>query len=149
MLKIISKSEKETLNLGKQIARQLKPGDLVALEGNLGAGKTVLTKGIGQELGVKQVITSPTFVLFKPYPIKNKEKPKLRWFCHFDAYRFDSAQELEAIGGQEWLENKQAIKVIEWADKIKSLLPKTKIVIKLKARNKQNEREVSIFGLDL
>ena len=92
---IYTKSVKETMKLGRSIARQLTGGEVIALLGSLGSGKTILTKGIAKGLGIREIITSPTFVLMKVYPVKRE---KIHCFCHIDAYRLDKGTQLLDIG---------------------------------------------------
>jgi len=105
----ISKSAAETLAFGRQLAASLKPGDVLALSGDLGAGKTCLVKGIAAGLGITQEVTSPTFTLIHEYPP----------LAHVDLYRLESAQ---GIGLEDYLEAPW-ITVIEWAERCESLLP--------------------------
>jgi tRNA threonylcarbamoyladenosine biosynthesis protein TsaE len=95
MKKIITKSEKETFELGKNFSEKLKGGEVIGLIGELGAGKTVFTKGLGKGLKIKEVISSPTFVLMKIYKTKNKN---IKSLIHIDAYRLQSEKDLEIIG---------------------------------------------------
>ena len=127
-MKIISKSTKETLNLGKRFAGYLQKGDIVCLFGQLGSGKTVLTKGIASGLGVKKNrITSPSFVLIREYA-----QARLP-FYHFDLYRLKKPKDILYLGYQEYLYD-NGITVIEWADRLKNYLPdkylKIQIIIK-------------------
>jgi tRNA threonylcarbamoyladenosine biosynthesis protein TsaE len=105
----ISRSAAETMEFGRQLARSLQPGDVVALTGDLGAGKTCLVKGIAAGLGVTHEITSPTFTLIHEYPP----------LAHVDLYRLDSAY---GIGLEEYLVAPW-ITVIEWAEKAEAQLP--------------------------
>jgi len=129
-------SEKQTIALGKKIARDLKGGEVLALTGDLGAGKTTLIKGIAQGLGIKKIITSPTFVLMKIYTIDRKQSAINR-LVHIDCYRIKSAQEILDIGAHEYFGDNTTVVVIEWAEKIKKILPgqTKKIVIKLPKTN--------------
>jgi tRNA threonylcarbamoyladenosine biosynthesis protein TsaE len=138
----ITKSEQATINLGKKLARRFRGGEIIALIGQLGSGKTVLIKGIAQGLGIKKTITSPTFVLMKIYKISNF-KFQIENFCHVDAYRLKSGQELLDIGVEEWLGKSDAVTVIEWADRVRDILPKKKIIIRLKLGKKKNERIIT------
>ena len=158
---IITKSEKETMTLAKKFASRLKGGEVVALIGELGAGKTVFIKGLAKGLGVKQTITSPTFVLMKIYPVKcrkaaipllaglfNRVNPvkrkKIKYLCHIDAYRLKNGQELIGIGLNDWLSRSDVITVIEWADRVREILPKKSIKIRLNYGKKEDERIVEI-----
>lgn len=113
MIKIISKSPAETVNIGRKLARQLREGDFVALIGILGAGKTCFTQGLALGLGVSKSkpITSPSFVLGNLYRGR-----KLSLF-HFDAYRLDRPEELFGLGLDDLLLD-NTVTVLEWADKL-------------------------------
>ncbi len=115
-------SEKETLKFAKEYTRKLKGGEVVGLIGDLGAGKTVFTKGLAIGLGIKNTITSPTFVLMKVYPVKKHKQ--IKQFVHIDAYRLKSAKDLEVIGALEYFDRSDSVVVIEWADRVKKTLPK-------------------------
>ena len=134
----ITNSEKETFNFAKNFAKKLKGGEVIGLVGELGAGKTIFTKGLAAGLGIKKHITSPTFVLMKVYEVKSpayakaladKQKSKVKSLCHIDAYRIKNAQDITAIGAKEYFNRLNTITIVEWADKIKKILPKkTKFV---------------------
>ncbi len=123
MTVITTNSEEETIEYGINLAKKFKGGEIIGLVGNLGAGKTILTKGIAQGLGIKKIINSPTFVIMKVYEIKNKTS-KIKNLIHIDAYRLQSHEDLVAIGVEEYLEKNDTITIIEWADKVKKILPK-------------------------
>ena len=156
MKKIITHSEKQTLNLGKKIAKKLlachaesaswqrrRSGEVLALNGELGSGKTVLIKGIAAGLGIKKHITSPTFVVMKLYKIQNP-KSEIQNLLHIDAYRLNSGQDLVNIGVKDWLAKPNTVTVIEWAERVKNILPKDTITIKLKLRKNKNERTITV-----
>lgn len=109
MITYESLSADETFDLGEKLGETLKNGDIVALYGDLGAGKTVFAKGIASGLGVSEEITSPTFTLLKQY------EGRLR-LCHFDLYRIEDDEALENIGFYEYLGG-EGVCVIEWAEK--------------------------------
>ncbi|MFP4514937.1 MAG: tRNA (adenosine(37)-N6)-threonylcarbamoyltransferase complex ATPase subunit type 1 TsaE [Parcubacteria group bacterium] len=124
------KTEKETKKIAKEFAKDIKPGAVLALIGDLGAGKTVFAKAFAKELGVKEEVISPTFNIIKTYQIKdNKKNDKV--FCHVDAYRLNSYQELLEIGIDEYLNDENTIVLIEWADKVKELLPAYTYMIRI------------------
>ena len=133
-MRLTSHSEKETFNFSKKFSHNLTGGEIIGLIGNLGAGKTIFTKGLSTGLGVKQTITSPTFVLMKVYPVKRHKQ--IKFLVHIDAYRIKSAHDLIAIGATEYFNQPDTITVIEWADKIKSILPEKTRWIKIKTRGK-------------
>lgn len=141
-MKFSSASEKQTFNFAKKFSKKLIGGETLGLIGNLGAGKTIFTKGLAAGLDVKNNITSPTFVLMKVYPVKSRSArilPKAKLFngvnpaakhkiikflVHIDAYRIKSANDLVAIGAKEYFNRPDTVTVIEWADKIKTILPR-------------------------
>lgn len=133
----ISKSVKETLHLGEKLAKCFKKGDFVALIGDLGSGKTVLTKGIAKGLGVKSAryVNSPTFVIIKEY------KGRLPLY-HFDLYRLDHPGLLDAENFEEYFYG-DGVTVVEWADKIKGLLPKKRWEIRMSVSG-EDKRNINI-----
>ena len=143
----ITKSEKETFKLGQKLARRLKGGEIIALKGDLGAGKTIFIKGIAKGLGIKQTITSPSFILMKIYPVKFFAK--IKYLCHVDAYRLKNSQELVDIGINDWLGKKKVITVIEWSDQVEDILPKKRIEIKIDFGKKENERRIEVISYKL
>ena len=110
-----TRSEADTYRLGLELSRELKPGDAISLEGDLGTGKTAMTKGIAAGLGITEPITSPTFTLVNTY----EGRVILH---HFDVYRIDDPDELYAIGWEEYFDQ-NAITVVEWGDRVPELLP--------------------------
>lgn len=128
-MQYITKSEKETLTLAKKFAAKLKGGEVIGLVGDLGAGKTAFVRGVAKSLGIKNRITSPTFVLMKNYKVKHD---KIKMFVHIDAYRLKTDRDLEAIGAKEYFGRPDTIVFIEWADMVKKILPKKTIFIKFK-----------------
>jgi tRNA threonylcarbamoyladenosine biosynthesis protein TsaE len=141
----ITQSSRQTFNLGKKLAQTLKGGEILALIGPLGAGKTILVKGIAAGLGIKKIINSPTFVLMKSYQIKVKnQKLKVKNLVHLDGYRLKKPKEILEVGIKEYLGQPDTVTVIEWADKMIGLLPAgqtKKIIIRLKGKN---QREIII-----
>lgn len=129
-----TKSAKETAALAKKFAKELTTGQVIGLIGNLGAGKTTFTQGFADGLGVKQKITSPTFVFMKVYPANHKT---IKTLVHIDAYRIKSAADLEAIGATEYFDDPTAVVLIEWADIAKKLLPKNTKLIYLTSLSEQ------------
>jgi len=135
---VITNNSEETIKLGRKISKFLRQGDVVALFGNLGAGKSTLVKGIARGLGVKEeTVCSPSFVLLKAY----KTKPPL---YHFDFYRIKKLEESYSSGLEEFLFTK-GICVIEWADRIKKLLPKEYLRIELKFED-TDKRKIHLNG---
>lgn len=119
VLKFISKSENETIAIGEAIGKKIKPNTLIYLKGDLAAGKTTFTKGLGKGIGVKSVINSPTFTILKIYEGRMN-------LYHIDAYR------LEGISydlGFDELINDDGVVVVEWFEYIESLLGKASIYV--------------------
>ena len=133
----ISKSVEETIDFGAKFAGGLKRGDCVALIGDLGAGKTVFTKGIAKGLGVKNAryVNSPTFVIIKEY------KGTIPLF-HFDLYRLNRSTALDSMSYEEYFYG-SGVTVIEWADKIREILPKKYLEVRLLVAG-ENRRKIEI-----
>ena len=121
--KVVSRNEKETMELAQNIESEKFPNMIICLDGELGSGKTVFTKGIAQALGINEVITSPTFTIIKEYLYG--EMP----LYHMDVYRLDGAD--DTVGIEEYF-TKGGIVVIEWADIIRDILPENRLDIKIK-----------------
>ena len=119
--RIISRSASETMALGGELAATLSPGTVITLHGPLGCGKTTLVKGIARGLQIEEDITSPTFTLISEY---EGSMP----LYHMDLYRIDSIEEFELLGAEELLYG-SGVCLIEWAEKIDSLLPRDQISI--------------------
>jgi tRNA threonylcarbamoyladenosine biosynthesis protein TsaE len=130
-MKILSSSVNQTLSLGSGIAAHLSGGEIILLSGSLGAGKTVLAKGIAQGLGIdKDEVVSPTFVLLRLYQGKHLLQ-------HFDFYRIKAPQEIMTLGYQDYLYS-DGVSVIEWPERLKFLLPKEFLQIKLTLKGQKH-----------
>lgn len=142
---MFSHSDKETVALGKKIAAKLKGGDILCLYGDLGAGKTTLVKGIAAGLGVKKIITSPTFAIMNLYKVNSKQKTANRpmRLIHIDTYRLKDEQELLDIGVDDYLGKPDTICVIEWAEKVDKLL-KHKKILKIYIEHSKEGRKIVI-----
>jgi len=140
-MEIISKSVNNTLKIGKAIARNLREGDIICLFGELGTGKTVLTKGIAQGLGIERDrIVSPSFILMRLHT-----QGRLPLY-HFDLYRLKSPQDIMALGNEECLYD-EGVTVIEWADRLRYLMPTDYLKIDLSIKsNEQRLFELEAFG---
>jgi len=121
---VVTTSSEETWRIGRELADSLKKGDVVALVGLLGAGKTVMVKGICDGLGYSGVVSSPTFNLINVYSGKSE-------IYHFDCYRLESVSELEDIGYEEYFYSGNGISLVEWADKVKTAIPEDAVHIEL------------------
>lgn len=138
-LKIDIKNLEETEVLGIKIGSLLKKGDIVCLNGDLGAGKTTFTKSIGRGLGVEEYITSPTFSLINEYRGRFP-------LYHFDLYRLENILEIDDLGFDEYLFG-SGVCIIEWAEKIEKFLPRDIIVIDIeKTETGLDHRIIGIRG---
>ena len=115
-------SEKETWEFGKQLAESAKPGQVFSLIGDLGVGKTVLTKGMAAGLGISEPVNSPTFTILQVY-----EEGRLP-FYHFDVYRIADLEEMDEIGYEDYFYG-DGICLVEWANLIEELMPENTIRI--------------------
>lgn len=134
-------NEKETFNLGKHFAKRLKSGDIVAIYGDLGAGKTEFVKGICDYFDVDDIVTSPTFTIMNHYSSAKTDKHVSIY--HIDLYRLKSDKEIEDIGFDECLTSKDCIKIIEWAEKANGMLPSKRFNIHI-YQNEQSDNYRSI-----
>ena len=114
---LLSSREEDTLKIGRALGEILVPGDVVALTGELGAGKTIFCKGVGEALGI-----SPARIVSPSFTIVTEHRGGRVLFRHMDAYRLSSAREAEEIGLEEALEG-EAVCAVEWAERIGNLLP--------------------------
>lgn len=142
-LSVRTNNSQETQDLAYKLAQKLEPGDVVALSGDLGGGKTTFTKGLLAGLQGQGVVTSPTFVLQKKYAV---DKGNINELLHFDVYRINTTEELFALGWEEILDQGGSVIVVEWAEKIKSALPPSTYWVKFEYID-ENTRHISIQKL--
>ena len=138
---MMTKSAAETRALGEKIAARLRPGDVLLLEGDLGAGKSELTRGIARGLGVAETVTSPSFTILNVY-----ESGRCPLY-HFDWYRLESADELYELGMDEYLGG-DGIAVVEWPEMCPDAVPEGALRIRLEAAG-ENERKIESGALEL
>lgn len=137
---LISKSPQKTIEFALEFAQKLKGGEILALSGELGSGKTTFIKGLAEGLKVSEVVTSPTFVMLKVYPGRiDKREIEL---VHVDAYRAETIEDIKSVGIEDYFNRKDIIMAIEWAEKIKEILPKDSIKIEFKHLN-NNQRKIT------
>tara|TARA_B100000073_G_scaffold6710_1_gene5809 strand:- start:92 stop:529 length:438 start_codon:yes stop_codon:yes gene_type:complete len=137
----LSNSAIDTKQLAVSIAKKVTGGTVIALNGDLGTGKTTFTQGFADSLGVTETVISPTFKLVSEY-----EGDKL-WLFHIDAYRMNGSQDFLNIGGEKYLVPLNGVTIIEWADIISPLLPNNTININFKRiQNNPDGRKIKISG---
>lgn len=140
MLKFITHTPEETIELGKKIGSKLKKGDVIAMQGTLAAGKTTITKGIAQALGISDTITSPTFCLISEYYGKMP-------LYHMDVYRLEGGEDFVNLGTDDMIYG-DGVSIIEWSEKIMDELPKHTIILKI-TPNEDGSRLIEITNWDV
>ena len=133
-----SHSEAETERIGAELAATLAAGDIVALFGDLGAGKTAFCRGLARGLGITQRVTSPTFTIVNEYA----ENAAVRPLFHFDMYRLGGSDELFELGFDDYME-RGGIVAVEWSERIADALPPTAITVKI-SHVGENERAIEV-----
>lgn len=128
---------RETQQVAKLLAKELEGGEVIALFGDLGAGKTTFVQGLAKGLGIKAKITSPTFVFMRSYPF-NLRRNQLE-FYHLDLFRGQTISDFKSLGLDEIFSPENII-VLEWADKIKKILPKKRIDIFFERQNEKSRK---------
>lgn len=132
MANFISKSREETLAFAESYAKTLRCGDVVLLDGDMGAGKTVFTKGVAKGLGIEEEVTSPTYAYMNDYDGR---------LFHYDCYRIESVEQAERLGLGDYFDM-GGICIVEWAQNIAPLLPRVVKRVTIKKLN-ENEREIT------
>lgn len=144
---MVSKNSGQTKKLAADLAQKIaaktskRQAVVIALIGELGAGKTTFVKGFAKTLKIKNRILSPTFIIFRVYKLRFKNYKAL---YHVDCYRLQNAKELIKLGFKKIMKNPKNIILIEWADKIRKILPKNTIWIKFQHGKIKNERIITI-----
>lgn len=132
-------NERETMRFGEALSKDVEPGTVIALTGELGTGKTTLTKAIAKGLGIRETVTSPTFNIIKEY-----RSGRLPLF-HFDVYRIGDIDEMYELGFEEYFYG-DGVCVVEWADLIEELLPEDALRIHMEYGHAEDERIYEIRG---
>jgi len=138
MKKYHSNFEQKTEQIATEIAMSTKFGTVIALHGNLGAGKTVFARGFARGLGIKDIVCSPTFTLVKEYSM-----PDRKWLFHLDLYRIADAESALSFGIEEYMNNENAITLIEWPERITGILKPGTIFVHIERIN-DHERNIKI-----
>lgn len=137
---ILTNSAQETQKLGEEFARSLHGGEIVALHGDLGSGKTTFTQGVAKGLGLHQSIVSPTFILMREYSI---DKQALQTLYHIDLYRTENERDAKGLGIEDVFADKSGVVLIEWPEKMGELVPKNAIHIYFTYVD-ENQRSIAI-----
>lgn len=155
-MEILTKSAQETKRFGEKFANNLKGGEIVALVGDLGNGKTTFVQGLAQGLGIKDRIISPTFILRRDYEVRSKKQKapvpygtgQVKRLSHIDLYRLEEniEKEFRNLGTDELFGSSDTIAVIEWAEKVKEVLPKSTIWIKFENLG-EDKRRIKISNI--
>lgn len=139
-MEFLSKSILETEEIAKRLAETLKGKEIIALYGDLGAGKTAFTRALADFLGIKDLVSSPTFSIMNEY---QSDKFKI---YHFDMYRVNSLEDLESTGFFDYIDN--GVIIIEWAENIEKELPHGAIKIHINKAKDENTRVIKIDGAE-
>lgn len=137
----ISTSYEETREIAFNFASKLEKGTTICLYGDLAAGKTTFTQGLGKYFGIERIV-SPTFIIMRQYPVTSH--PTIKTFYHLDLYRLNSVEEIHAFDMDEIWSDQENILVIEWPEKFQEILPSKRYDIYLKAHG-EDEREIKII----
>ena len=137
LIERMSHSPEETWAIAAEVAADLAPGAVIALHGNLGAGKTCFIQGLAVALDIREPITSPTYTLIGEYEGRVK-------LVHIDLYRLSNALEAIGIGLEEYLQE-PSIKAIEWAERAEELLPDELIHVSITNGQEENERQIEVY----
>lgn len=134
--KITSRSEQDTIELAQNIESEKFPNMVICLQGDLGSGKTVFTKGFASSLGIDEAVTSPTFNIIKEYTSGELD------LYHMDVYRLDG--KVDDLGIEEYY-NKNGVVIIEWSDMIKDYLPENRLEIKIKISEEDEDTRIILI----
>ena len=140
MAEFISHSQLETEELGRKLAEKLPGGSVVAMYGDLGAGKTAFVRGMARGMGLSCRVSSPTFTIVNEY-LGQRE------LIHFDMYRLSSADELFDIGWEDYL-SRNAVCAVEWSENVQDAFFGDEIVVRIEKLN-DTDRKILIEGVDL
>lgn len=136
LLEFFTSSPEETIDLGRKIGNCLRGGEIFAMQGTLAAGKTTITKGIAESLGITETITSPTFCLISEYEGRIP-------LYHMDVYRLDGGEDFLNLGVEDMLYGK-GVCLIEWSEKVMEELPKSTIILRLEPIENSTKRKITI-----
>lgn len=148
-MEVVTNDSSQTKKLGKSLAKKIIKAKrnralVFGLKGDLGGGKTTFLQGFGKGLGIKQRVLSPTFVIMKKYKLPNCPIAQLSNFYHIDCYRIQKPKEILDLGFKQIVSDPKNIVAVEWAERIKKILPQNTIWIKFEFIDK-NKRKIRIF----
>jgi tRNA threonylcarbamoyladenosine biosynthesis protein TsaE len=144
-MEIVTKSARETQDLGEKIGLDLKSGGLICLYGDLGSGKTTFMQGLALGLGIKKRVLSPTFIIMRQYPLAINHLPSIINLYHVDLYRIKDEKDVESLGLQEIWSDPKNVMAIEWPEKIEKILPEKRTNIYFEYVG-ENKRKIRIDG---
>lgn len=135
--------------MGFTLGKSLKGGEVFALYGNLGSGKTTFVQGLAKGLGIKQKIISPTFIIVRKYNVSIKNKvSSIKYFYHIDLYRIENEKDVRGLGLEEILNDKSNVVAIEWPEKIEKILPEDRTDIHFEYIGNNQRQITSSLQLD-
>ena len=134
----VSRSEAETENFAAALAERLAPGAIVALEGDLGAGKTVFARGFARGLGITEPVSSPTYTIVQEYALAGGGR-----LYHLDLYRIGAPEAALAFGVDEFFDDPEAYTLVEWPERVGSLIPARALKVTVRHRG-ETERELHV-----
>ena len=146
-MEITSISTRETQELAQKLAKDIKPGHVLALEGDLGSGKTTFTSYLVRALGSDSRVQSPSFVLIRKYVVPKTKNENIHTVYHVDLYRLSSKHEVEDLGLEEMFSEEGAIVIIEWPELAEEILPKPVIKINFEYTG-ENKRKKNVQNTD-
>lgn len=138
--KIISRSEADTAALAADLAGKLPRGTVIALYGDLGAGKTVFSRAFAKAVGITETVSSPTYTIIQEYML-----PDGGYFYHLDLYRIKNSRDALAFAVDEYLNDSNSYALLEWPERIADILPPDTLVINIRHLS-DSEREISVNG---
>lgn len=140
MHEVISHSEEETRRIAAEFASRVPAGSVVALRGDLGAGKTAFSSGVLVALGAQGPFQSPTFVIMHRYDLPVLSRQGIRRVYHIDAYRIDDPDDLARLGFEEWITDPEGLVLLEWPERVEPLLPDNLVTVSLVVASETERR---------
>lgn len=137
---LVSHSEEETKQIAGRFADTISSGSVVTLRGDLGVGKTAFSAGILEALGAQGPFQSPTFVIMHRYDLPNPSPQGIRRVYHIDAYRINDPEHLARLGFEEWTSDPEGLVLVEWPERVESLLPTNIVTVSLETESETERR---------